>query len=407
MKEHPENRRMWSGVWGYRESFTIIAGLFIAGIFLGYFLNKETSAIQWPANLVSGLILVLIVLILGILFRNSNVFRWISGNKNAISSISFYLILIILLGLIPQKQIYSEDLLYRMGFSHLLSSQFFLFAQVHLLISLGAVIIKRFNKITVKNIAFFINHFGLWLTLFAIGLGAGDLRKVKMEVNQVNPSYEGIYENGQPTGDLGLALQLVEFDIDFYPPKAFIINAVSGDILNRKEFVNLSLDESGTIGEWNVKVEKFIDYAVGIKEDFHAVYEIGAAPAAYVKATNNTGEIKEGWISCGSFRFPGNYLELSEDKLLVMADPEAKSYKSVIKAYTEEGEIFESELTVGKPISVNGWKVYQTSYDIEKGKWSEISIVELVKDPWLWAVYTGLIMMVLGALYLIFTGKRK
>lgn len=407
MQKHPENRKMWSGVWGYRESYAIVAGLFVAGIFLGYFLNKETYAIQWPYNIISGLTLVLILLIIGILFRNSNIFRWLSGKKNAICSISYYLVLIILLGLIPQKQIYSHDLLYRLGFTHLLSSHFFLFANLYLLISLGAVIIRRFNNFSLRNIAFFFNHFGLWLTLFSIGLGAGDLKKVRLDINNIDPSYEGVYENGQPTGDLGIAIQLQKFDIDFYPPKAFIINAVTGNIINNKEFVYLSKDKSGIIGEWNIKVENFIDYAISVKDEFHAVYETGAAPAAYILATNNSGETKEGWISCGSFRFRGKYLELSEDKLLVMAEPEAKSYKSVIKVYTEEGEIFESELAVGKPVSVNGWKVYLTSYDTDKGKWSETCVVELVKDPWLWAVYTGLIMMVIGALYLIFTGKRK
>lgn len=408
MEEQPINRRIWSGLWGYRESFLIISGFFIAGILLGYFQDKEISVIKWPINLYFGLVLILIILIFGVFLRNSSTFRWLSGNKNAISSISFYLVLIILLGLIPQKQEYSEDLLYRLGFSHILSSHFFLFAQVYLLLSLGATIIRKFNKINLKNIAFFINHFGLWLTLFAIGLGAGDLKKVKMEINKVNPVFEGIYDNGETTGDLGLAIQLIKFNIDFYPPKAYLIGAETGEILNQHEFISLKEKEDGIIDKWVIKVDKYLDYAVGIKEKFHPVYETGAVPAAYIIAKNSeTGQVLSGWISCGSFRFPGNFLELSEDQLLVMADPEAKSYKSEIKIYTKEGEVFESELTVGKPVSVNGWKIYQTSYDTEKGRWSEISIVELVKDPWLWVVYSGLIMMVLGAIYLIITGKRK
>jgi len=56
---------------------------------------------------------------------------------------------------------------------------------------------------------------------------------------------------------------------------------------------------------------------------------------------------------------------------------------------------------------IKGWKIYQVSYDQSKGKWSSLSILEAVNDPWLPAVYTGFFMMMAGAVLLFWLGKTK
>ena len=58
-------------------------------------------------------------------------------------------------------------------------------------------------------------------------------------------------------------------------------------------------------------------------------------------------------------------------------------------------------IDVNKPAEANGWKIYQYSYDTQKGAESEMSILELVKDPWLPLVYTGFYMMLAGAVLMI------
>ncbi len=47
------------------------------------------------------------------------------------------------------------------------------------------------------------------------------------------------------------------------------------------------------------------------------------------------------------------------------------------------------------------------SYDEEKGRWSDVSIFELVRDPWLPVVYVGIVMMMLGAIGLFVNAQRK
>ena len=44
-------------------------------------------------------------------------------------------------------------------------------------------------------------------------------------------------------------------------------------------------------------------------------------------------------------------------------------------------------------------------YDTRMGQWSDLSVLEVVRDPWLPFVYTGFIMLIAGAMYLFWIGK--
>ena len=61
---------------------------------------------------------------------------------------------------------------------------------------------------------------------------------------------------------------------------------------------------------------------------------------------------------------------------------------------------------VNKPVEVEGWKIYQYGYDTQMGAMSQYSILELVSDPWLPLVYTGIYMMLAGAVCLFAFGKK-
>ena len=62
---------------------------------------------------------------------------------------------------------------------------------------------------------------------------------------------------------------------------------------------------------------------------------------------------------------------------------------------------------VNKPFHIDGWTIYQTRYNTEMGRWSELSILELVHDPWLPLVYIGIFLMMAGAVFLFVSGKPK
>ena len=76
------------------------------------------------------------------------------------------------------------------------------------------------------------------------------------------------------------------------------------------------------------------------------------------------------------------------------------SFMSDVTVHTKSGVAVRDTIRVNKPLSVSGWKIYQYSYDEAKGAMSEISVFELVRDPWLPYVYLGIFMMLAGAVWL-------
>ena len=78
-----------------------------------------------------------------------------------------------------------------------------------------------------------------------------------------------------------------------------------------------------------------------------------------------------------------------------------KRFASEVQIQTKSGKAIQATVDVNKPVEIDGWKVYQYGYDTQMGAMSQISIMELVSDPWLPLVYTGIYMMLAGAVLLL------
>jgi cytochrome c biogenesis protein ResB len=86
-------------------------------------------------------------------------------------------------------------------------------------------------------------------------------------------------------------------------------------------------------------------------------------------------------------------------------NPEPKRFTSTIEI-NSDNKTTKLQLAVNKPHNIQGWKLYQMSYDVEKGKSSQISVLEAVKDPWLPLVYTGFFLVLAGSVYLFWKGRN-
>lgn len=127
------------------------------------------------------------------------------------------------------------------------------------------------------------------------------------------------------------------------------------------------------------------------------------------RAMDEHGHLKELPIAIELNRFilekyPAELQKVRADKgqTTMMKIPTPKRYASEVEIYTEEGDYYKTTIEVNKPFSVNGWKIYQFSYDERFGKNNTVSIFELITDPWLPFVYIGIGMMLLGALLMFF-----
>jgi cytochrome c biogenesis protein ResB len=100
-------------------------------------------------------------------------------------------------------------------------------------------------------------------------------------------------------------------------------------------------------------------------------------------------------------------IELKKFIMETYDDGSPKRFASEIQILTKTGKNIETTIDVNMPYEVDGWKIYQYGYDTQMGAQSQISILELVSDPWLPFVYTGIYMMLAGAVCMFVIGGRK
>ena len=168
----------------------------------------------------------------------------------------------------------------------------------------------------------------------------------------------------------------------------------------------------GNLQGWQVVVNQVIDEAQPIMTADSTYYEewhqSGAVTALHVTASLPDGSRSvSGWITSGSYMFPYQLLNVTQHQYIIMAEREPQRYLSRVEIVTESGKHEEADILVNQPYSIGGWKIYQLNYDTTRGKWSEISVLELVRDPWLPYVYVGIYLMIAGAVLLLFTAQKS
>ncbi len=110
----------------------------------------------------------------------------------------------------------------------------------------------------------------------------------------------------------------------------------------------------------------------------------------YVSAENvATGEQFRGWVSCGSHIFEPSYLMLADGVAVAMPRRRRRA-TSRVNIMEEGGVRRDVDIEVNHPARVGSWRIYQVSYDIAKGRWSDTSVLECVRDPWYGAAHVAL-----------------
>jgi cytochrome c biogenesis protein ResB len=88
-----------------------------------------------------------------------------------------------------------------------------------------------------------------------------------------------------------------------------------------------------------------------------------------------------------------------------MNEPTPKRFLSKVKIYHADGKIEDKTIEVNKPFKIDGWYIYQSGYNGKMRKWSTTSVFEFVRDPWLYLIYSGIIMLLAGACFMIIYDK--
>ena len=419
---------MWTQPWGYREAFAIPIGLGLLGFMSHLVLGIIPDAsIVFPYNLIGGLILLCASVLAGVLAARNRVALFFSSYKAAIGSMSVWGAIILIMGLTRQIDpalITAHGLhsfVHFSGWSHILSTRYFLVLYVYVLFTLGAatchyILVKRKERSRIQLLSFTFNHLGLYIALWAGLIGAHQIEKYQMQVDSESEYPEWrVTQQGKPGfKEMDFAIGLRKFEMDEYPPKLMLIDTTGNSLPNNRpwQYSIERVPDTVFYADWRFVIQEHIPYGAPVlsTDSLHFVQygTKGAAHGLKILAYNtHIGKQVAGWITAGSYLIPHRGLELEENLTLVMPQLEPKQYRSEVFVLSPDGLKKEATLSVNNPLRFKGWYIYQLNYDHEKGRWSTLSVLELVRDPWLPVVYIGFAMMLLGALCLFIIPQTK
>ena len=417
-----------------KEGTAIVVGLVLVGMLLQLSMQPlDWALFMWPANGITLITLLITLFLFYFLRRRVYFFRFMTTMQAAIPAIAAAALLTIVMGLtrqVPAEQEAADPI----GLSKMLNFWPFILVYFWMTIIVGEVTIRQIAHFSWRRLPVITSHLGLFIALTCATLGNADIQKLKMYCEKGQPEWRGLDAHNK-VHELTIAIQLNQFTIDEYPPKLMIIDKIGHPIPQKKPEI-LVIDDNfkqGTAAGWHIQVDKKIEDAVPAQlasmvknmpkkmQGMVHMDELGMAmkKGGYIKSSMpgsacaisitaiKGGVTKKGWVTCGSYQFPQETLKLEEGKTLVMASREPKRYASNVNIYTQDGKNELTDIEVNKPYSINGWKIYQLSYNEQMGKWSNISVFELVRDPWLYAVYLGIYLLIIGAVGMFLTASKK
>ncbi len=402
-------RNFWQLPWGYAQSLVVVAGILIVGQLLQFAIGSfNFYLLTAPVNWLTGLVILAVALLCGTIYRLSWFVQWFSGRAMSVCLIMALMLLSLIMGLIPQLT-QEQPVQSLLGWELMTRNWALVFIYLLTLLSLGMLVVRRLWTFNRHHYAFYLNHIGLWLLLAAAGLGYADMERYVMHV------YEGatewrVYGSDNQIKELPIAIELNDFDMDVYEPRLALIDRRSGEVQPSSNPQYFPIDQDvaiGRLGECDISVKEYIHEAVRSSDStYREVPMPGSTPAALVEVSFK-GNSFQGWVCAGNRAQLYQILPLDEQLAIVMTPAEPRRFVSDVVVYSREGESKKATVMVNHPVSIGSWTIYQYGYDEKSGALSAYSSFELVYDPWLYPVYAGILMMMVGSVCLVWSGKKR
>ena len=400
-----------------KEGFAFGAGLILVGLALQFSVGPvHWSDFAFPINAFFLFFYLLALVLVYVLRHRVRLFSFLFTTEAAVPTLIYAAVLTVVMGLTRQVSEH-ERAIDPIGLTQMLSFWPFVLIYLQLATIVGLIALRQIFHFRLREVPSLLSHVGLFLAIVAATLGSADMERVKLRATMDMPEWRGTHERGFTS--LPLAIQLEKFTIDEYPPKLLIINSQTGKSIPAKNPEIVLIDKhfrEGKLLQWRIRVHQNLPLAAPVITADTTKYvgwgSSGAVTALLVEAQRMeggraVGKPLVGWVTCGSYLFPFQELKLTKELSLVMARREPERYASRIHIYTETQKNIIATVEVNKPVSVDGWRIYQLSYDESMGRWSETSTFELVKDPWLPAVYVGIYLLLAGAILTFIVSQKR
>lgn len=405
--------------WNYRTAFIRCALLLAAGITLQFMAGSiDSGFLRYPWGLVLAVNYAYLIVLAYSLSGRYKWLRTLWDWKACLSSATSLLFMVIVFGLVRQDG--AEDgLAGSLGLSSMRSSYAFCIMLFYFMTALGIRSVAELDRLFrmirsrrsssgawdwfsfIRKSAVAVFHICVFLVLLSGMFGSGDKVRCRLTAHEGVPVGMAVDMEGTDIG-LPFILVLKEFSIDEYPPKLFVCDRYGGPL--SREFLSAGTDGSAAhIDGWAISADTVL-LSAGKMPDaavYRSLDHVGAMPAVFVRATEmSTGEQRSGWVSCGSHIFPSQSLQLDEGKSIVMPYPEARRYLSEVTVSMKNGNEKSYSIEVNHPARIGSWRIYQSGYDTERGRWSDVSILECVRDPWYRVIHMALWLMLAAAVIL-------
>lgn len=114
------------------------------------------------------------------------------------------------------------------------------------------------------------------------------------------------------------------------------------------------------------------------------------------------------YIQTGGQHYLPFYMILVDFDLEYQEDGELLNYRAGLH-FTDkkDAKLSSRELKVNRPIHYKGYNVYLHSYEVEKGEQSRYVVLLITRQPWKYLLYSGILLMILGALGLFVSYAAK
>jgi len=403
-------RRLFQAPWEFRESALFTACTVTTGFIIQFASSGNGIAMPLlPLNAIALLLLAVIVLSTGLAFRNTPAVKWLGGIPLGLCLILAIAVLSLIGGVIPQQTAAKSSLPASLGLNQIFSSWPFAVTVLLFLANLGISLSWKLIPLKLQNIQFILFHAGFWIALSCAIVGSSDLQRLVVPINVGKANNLGYTMESDTPQQLPFSIFLHDFSLEEYPPQLLLYDPHNDKLLMNKSQAILEV-RKGTTATWQgieVLVLDYLPYALPGKEGVPQPAERATGiPFAKVRI-KTASAMREAWISTGSPLLKPDAAQL-DGFYLIMVPGSPKSFRSAVTVQDEKGHETMANLEVNHPVNFMGWKLYQMGYDEKAGRWSKLSLIEVIHDPWLPGVYLGFFMIMAANILFFWNGiKRK
>ncbi|MEI6847999.1 MAG: cytochrome c biogenesis protein ResB [Chlorobiaceae bacterium] len=403
-------RRWFHAPWEFKESMLFTAIFVIAGFGIEYAVGGEgIPQPHLPYNAIFLGVFGVLILSVGLAFRNNSVVKWLGGIPLGLFLICAIATLSLIGGIVPQEDAIPGSLSALLRINHIFSSWPFALTILLFLVNLGIGLSWRLLPFNRQNFQFILFHAGFWIALSCGIFGSPDLQRLVVPIEVGKANNLGYTMDSELPKPLPFSIFLQNFSLEEYPPQLLLYDPHSDKLLVEHSQTIIQV-RKGVKASWKgveVLVLDYMPHALPGKNGApQPADRITGIPFAKVRIISTNAIPREAWISTGSPILKPYAADLG-GLFLIMMQGSPKSFRSAISVQDENGDQKKANLEVNHPVDFKGWKLYQMGYDEKAGRWSQLSLVEVIHDPWLPAVYLGLFMIMAGNTLFFWNGIKS